>query len=103
MIHFPKLDVRGFESHLPLHVSNNLAHSTSSCFTPFTSKTRLARIRGSCGTLCRPVSQRPLKLCNRFSAAFQIALGVRVDGHADCMTSYDPRCGDELERHSLTV
>ena len=47
---------RGFEPRLPLHLSNNLADSTSSRFTSFTSKTRV----GSTPQLAPPACGRPM-------------------------------------------
>ena len=74
---------RGFESRLPLHLSNNLEDSTSSYFTSFTSKTRLARRRSSLRWLA--VGQCQFEFSNGFPSAFKIALGIRIDSDPDRM------------------
>ena len=79
---------RGFESHLPLHLFYNLAESTSSRFTSFTSKSRFARGIGGRSSLCwLTILQRQFKFGNGFQSALKIALGIRVDSDADRVPS----------------
>src|ERR1022692_226641 len=92
---------RRFESGLPLHIFNQLAHSRFSFFTLFTSKTLNTR-RISCadrsgrGSVC----QGSLEFRDRFEAALKIALRVRINGHADRVAALV--CGN-LRVHSFLV
>src|ERR1035438_9890018 len=92
---------RRFESGLPLHLFNKLAHSRFSFLTLFTSKT-LNTFRSSCadrsgrGSVC----QGNLEFRDRFEAALKIALRVRINGYADRVAALV--CGN-LRVHSFLV